>query len=126
MKKFTLAILLACALLLFSQTSQHGAPGGGAQPIASGQTTTSSVGALTSTSCATIGPVTATGVTSSDRVTWNADRSIKALAGFTPATTGGPEIAAYPGSGTVSFDVCNWSTLTLTPATFNLNWSVVR
>jgi hypothetical protein len=69
---------------------------------------------------------TATGAASTDAIIWNPSASIKAVTGYVPATTGGLSIAAYPTSGNVNFDVCNWTSGSLTPGAITLNWRVVR
>jgi hypothetical protein len=35
-------------------------------------------------------------------------------------------ITAYPTSGDVNFDVCNWSASSITPGAVTLNWRVGR
>lgn len=93
--------------------------------IASG---TASLGtsSISSTGCATVVTVSASGVAATDSIIWNPNASIKAVTGYTPATTGGLTIAAYPTSGNVNFDVCNWSSGPITPGAVTLNWRVVR
>ena len=95
------------------------------QGIASG---TSALGtsSIASGACATVVTTTATGTASTDTIEWTPNASIKAVTGYTPATTGGLSIAAYPTSGNVNFDVCNWSSGSLTPGAVTLNWRVVR
>jgi hypothetical protein len=104
----------------------------GAGTVASGTTAASGAGSLNnlgsiaSTSCATL-TVTATGVAATDSITFTPNASIKAVVGFTPATTGGLNITAYPTANNVNFDACNWSTGSLTPGTgAQLNWRVIR
>lgn len=93
--------------------------------IASG-TSAMGTGAILSTACATVVTTAATGTLSTDAIIWTPNVSIKALTGYTPATTGGLSIAAYPTADNVNFDVCNWSTGSLTPSALTLNWRVVR
>lgn len=101
------------------------AAGGLTTTIASG---TSALGtsSIASTACATVVTTTATNVVSTDSIIWNPNASIKAVTGYVPATTGGLSIAAYPTSGNVNFDVCNWSTGIITPGALTINWRVVR
>jgi hypothetical protein len=93
--------------------------------IASG---TSALGtsAIASATCATVVTTTATGAASTDAITWNPNASIKAVTGYTPATTGGLTIAGYPTTNAVNWDVCNWTSSSITPGAVTLNWRVVR
>lgn len=95
------------------------------QTIASG---TSALGtsSISSGACATVVTTTATGVASTDTIQWTPNASIKAVTGYAPSTSGGLSIAAYPTSGNVNFDVCNWSSGSITPGAVTLNWRVVR
>jgi hypothetical protein len=93
--------------------------------ISSGSTALGT-GAISSAACATVVTATATGVLSTDAISWNPNGSIKAVTGYVPSTSGGLSIAAYPGSGTVNFDVCNWTSGTITPGAITINWSVSR
>lgn len=96
-----------------------------AQIIGSG-TAALGTSSISSGACATVVTVSATGVASTDTITWTPNASIKAVTGYTPATTGGLSIAAYPTANNVSFDVCNWSSGSITPGAVTLNWKVVR
>ncbi len=94
-------------------------------------TITLATNSIASTACQTVtdgsvNSVTATNVLSTDTVEVTANGSIKAVVGFTPATTGGLTIAPYPKSGFVNLDVCNWSTGSLTPGAVTVNVRVVR
>jgi hypothetical protein len=95
------------------------------QTIASG-TATLGTSSISSASCATVVTVSATGAASTDAIEWTPNASIKAVTGFAPSTSGGLSIAAYPTSGDVNFDVCNWSSGSITPGAVTLNWRVVR
>jgi len=68
----------------------------------------------------------ASGVVSSDVIDFSANASIKAVVGFIPGVTGGLTITAYPTSGYVNFDVCNWSGSAITPGATTVNWRVAR
>jgi hypothetical protein len=48
------------------------------------------------------------------------------VTGYVAASTGGLSIAGYPTSNAVNWDVCNWSSGSLTPGALTLNWRVVR
>lgn len=94
------------------------------QQIAHGATALAT-GSITSGSCVTSSP-TATGTVSTDSIEWNPNASIKAVTGYVPATTGGLSIAAYPTANTVNFDICNWTSGSITPGAVTLNWRVIR
>lgn len=96
-----------------------------AETISSG-TATLGTSAIASGACATVVTVAATGVATTDTIAWNPNASIKAVTGYAPSTSGGLTIAAYPTSGNVNFDVCNWSASSIAPGAVTLNWRVVR
>lgn len=93
--------------------------------IASGTSSlgTSSIGPG---ACATVVTTTATGTASTDAIAWSTNASIKAVTGYVPATTGGLSISAYPTANNVNFDVCNWSSGSITPGPVIINWRVSR
>ncbi len=106
-------------------TSGGGGGGGTTNTIASG-TATLGTSSISSAACATVVTVSASGVEATDAIIWTPNASIKAVTGYTPSTSGGLSIAAYPTSGDVNFDVCNWSGSPITPGAVTLNWRVVR
>jgi hypothetical protein len=86
---------------------------------------------LLTTACTTIvdgttNSVAATGVLATDTVVMTPNLSIKAQGGFTPVTTGGLAVTAVPKSGYIGVDVCNWSSITVTPGAVTLNLTVTR
>ena len=81
---------------------------------------------ISATACASLVTVAAAGVASTDAIIWTPNASLKAVTGFAPSTSGGLSISAYPTSGNVNFDVCNWSGASITPGAVTLNWRVVR
>lgn len=93
--------------------------------IASG---TSALGtsAISSATCATVVTTTATGAVTTDTIIWNPNGSIKAVTGYIPAIAGGLTIAGYPTVNAVNWDVCNWTSSSITPGAVTLNWKVVR
>lgn len=95
------------------------------QTVASG-TSAMGTSAIASGACATVVTTTATGVASTDAISWNANGSLKAVTGYVPSTNGGLTIAAYPTPNNVNFDVCNWTAASITPGAVTLNWRVVR
>jgi hypothetical protein len=82
--------------------------------------------AIASGACATVVTVSAMGVTSADSIIVTPNASIKAVTGYVPLTAGGLTITPYPAAGNVNFDVCNWSSGSITPGAVTLNWRVVR
>jgi hypothetical protein len=48
------------------------------------------------------------------------------VTGYVPSTSGGLSITAYPTSGNVNFDVCNWTSSSIIPGAVTINWSVRR
>lgn len=102
-----------------------GAGGTAVKVIASG---TSALGtsSISTAACATVVTTSATGVASTDSISWNPNGSIKAVTGYVPATTGGLSIAAYPTTNNVNFDVCNWTSGSITPGAVTINWIVTR
>ena len=93
--------------------------------IASG---TSALGtsSIASGACATVVTTTATGAASTDAISWNPNGSIKAVTGYVPSTSGGLTIAGYPTTNAVNWDVCNWSSGSITPGAVTLNWRIIR
>lgn len=96
----------------------------GAQTIASGSTAMGTT-AIAGGACATVSTVTASGVVSTDRITFNANGSIKAVTGYTPG--GGITINAYPTANAINFDQCNaLASGSTTPGAITVNWGVTR
>lgn len=95
-----------------SQTVNSGSSALGTSAIASGACVTTTTAA--------------TGIATTDAILWNPNASIKAVTGYVPSTSGGLTIAAYPTSGNVNFDVCNWTASSITPGAIIINWRVVR
>lgn len=68
----------------------------------------------------------APGVVSTDTINWNANGSLFAVTGYAPSANGNLDIQAYPGSGTVSFEVTNRTPVSITPGAVTINWQVIR
>lgn len=100
-------------------------PATAAKVIASGASALGT-SSISSGACATVVTTTATGVVSTDAIVWNPNASIKGVTGYIPASTGGLSIAGYPAADSVNWDVCNWTSLSMTPGAVTLNWRVVR
>ena len=98
---------------------------GGTSTIASG-TAALGTSSISSLACATVVAATATGTATTDSIIWTPNASIKAVTGYAPAAAGGLSVAAYPTANNVNFDVCNWSTGSITPGAVTLNFRVVR
>jgi hypothetical protein len=85
-----------------------------------------SSGACQAVSAGTTNSAAATTVATTDIIEWTPNGSIKAVTGFVPGTSGGLSIVAYPTSGYVNWDVCNWSGSSITPGAVTLNYRVTR
>ena len=104
-------------------------PGSGTSTIASGSLALAT-NSISSGSCQAVSSgvnnATATGVATTDVIAFTPNASIKAVTGYTPTTTGGLTITAYPTANAVNFDVCNWSGSPITPGAVTINWRVTR
>ncbi|MGH9522706.1 MAG: hypothetical protein ACRD3E_09265, partial [Terriglobales bacterium] len=92
--------------------------------IASGTATlgTTSIAANT---CAPAVTVAATGVLTTDIISWTPNADITAVTGYTPGGT--LKIYPYPAADNVNFKVCNADpTNAVTPGAVTLNWEVTR
>ncbi len=101
--------------------------------IASGITRTIASGskaldtdAIASGACDTLATTSATGVASTDVVTFSANADITAVTGYAPVTTGGLAVYAWPTSNTINWKICNPTASSVTPGAVTLNWRVVR
>lgn len=95
-----------------------------AQRVASGSTVLGT-SAISGNSCATVVTTSATGAAAGDVPTWAANTSIKAVTGYSPASTG-LTIRAYITVGSINFDVCNPTSGSITPGAVTLDWKVIR
>ncbi|OFX03781.1 MAG: hypothetical protein A3E78_01865 [Alphaproteobacteria bacterium RIFCSPHIGHO2_12_FULL_63_12] len=68
----------------------------------------------------------ATGVLSTDAVSWTPNAGISAVVGYRPNGTDALSIAAFPGTDSVTFRVCNPTATPITPGAVTLNWRVMR
>jgi lysophospholipase L1-like esterase len=101
-----------------AQTIAHGTVALATSAIASGACQTVSAGSVNSAS--------APGVASTDVITWNPNVSLQTVSGYTVSTSGALSLDDYPTAGFVNWNVCNWTTGSVTPGAVTLNWSVVR
>jgi hypothetical protein len=85
---------------------------------------TSSISSGASASAVT---VAATGVATTDVITWGFNGTPNGVTGYNAAsTTGGLVITAYPTANNVNFIVSNPTASSVTPGVLTLNWRVVR
>lgn len=81
--------------------------------------------AITSGSCAAVVTVSATGVATTDTITWVFNADPTSTTGYNPST-GVLTIFVYPTANNVNFKVCNTTAGSITPGAVTLNWRVVR
>jgi hypothetical protein len=100
------------------------------QKIANGTLSlaTSSIGsyACQTITAGSVNSATATGAAATDSIKWTPNASLSGVTGYAPSSSGGLSISAYPTSGYVNFDVCNWTASGITPGAVTLNWEVTR
>ncbi len=93
--------------------------------IASGSTALDFASTATG-ACATVIQAAATNAAATDVIIFNPNASIKAVTGYVPASTGGFSITAFPTTGYVNFEACNWTAGTVDPASITVNWMIIR
>lgn len=81
---------------------------------------------IASEACATVVTVAATGVATTDVISWGFNGDVTAVTGYAPVTTGALSIYAYPTANNVNFKVCNPTAAPITPGAVTLNFNVVR
>lgn len=69
---------------------------------------------------------TATGVASTDVISWTPNADISGVTGYAPVTTGGVIIYVFPTANTVNFRVCNPTSSSIDPGSITINWRVER
>lgn len=82
--------------------------------------------AISSGACATVVTSSATGVATTDVVSWSPNADISGVTGYAPVTTGALIIYPYPTANNVNFKVCNPTSSSITPGAVTLNWRVNR
>lgn len=97
--------------------------------IASG-TTALATSAITTGACqaVTAGSVNSTAATNAvttNVLSWSPAVSLQGVTGYQVSTSGALSIDAYITSGYVNFNVCNWTTGSITPGALTLNWRVL-
>ena len=93
--------------------------------IASGATAMGTSG-INSGACATVVSVSATGVATTDTITYTPAADPTGVTGYAVSATGSLYIWAYPTADHVNFKVCNNTSGTLTPSALTINWQVRR
>jgi len=83
--------------------------------------------AITANSCATTVTTSATGVATTDAITWTPNADIESVNGYGVGASGdGLVIYAWPTANNVNFKVCNATGSSITPGAVTLNWRVVN
>jgi hypothetical protein len=68
----------------------------------------------------------ATGVASTDTVSWTFNADVTAVTGYAPVTTGGLSIYIWPTTDTINIKACNPTSSSITPGPVSLNLGVRR
>jgi hypothetical protein len=95
------------------------------QTIAGG-TVTLGTSSISSGSCAFPVTVSATGVATTDAISWSFNADPSGVSGYGSGTTGTLSVWAFPTANNVNFRVCNLTGGAITPGAATLNWRVVR
>jgi len=93
--------------------------------IASGSTAMGT-SSIASGNCATVVTVSATGVLTSDTITYTPAADPTGVTGYAVSATGSLYIWAYPTANNVNFKVCNNTSGALVPSALTINWQVRR
>lgn len=83
-------------------------------------------GAITSGTCATVVTVAATGVATTDVISFGLNGDVTAVTGYTASTSGGLRVDVYPTANNVNAKVCNPTSSSITPGAVTLNFNVIR
>lgn len=70
--------------------------------------------------------ITATGVASTDVISWTPNADISTVVGYRPLSSDGLAIYPYPSTNGINFKVCNPTASSITPGAVTLNWRVTR
>jgi hypothetical protein len=129
------ALLVATALALQPQSAVNIGqvfdavptfPAGHAATVVASGTAALGTSSIASGACASVVTVSASGVASTDTIAITPNASVKAVTGYAPSTAGGLTVTAYPTSGNINLDQCNWSSNSVTPGAVTINWTVTR
>jgi len=103
----------------------------GTTPSAGGITGTTALhtssiasGACQSVTAGSVNSSAAAGATTASKILWTPAASLQTVTGYQVSTSGALSIDAYPTSGYVNFNVCNWTAGPLTPGSLTLNWEL--
>lgn len=69
---------------------------------------------------------TATGIATTDVISWSPSTDISSVTGYTPATTGGVILYVFPTANTINFRVCNPTASAIDPGSITINWRAER
>jgi hypothetical protein len=81
--------------------------------------------AIASTACDTMTQA-ATGVASTDIVSWTFNADVTAVTGYAPVTAGGLSIYIWPTTNTINIKTCNPTSSSITPGAVSINLRVTR
>lgn len=93
--------------------------------IASG-TAAMGTSSISSGACSAAVTVSATGVGTTDVITFMPNGDPTGITGYAPSATGSLYIWGYPTANNVNFKVCNNTSGAITPSALTLNWKVTR
>ena len=68
----------------------------------------------------------ASGVTTTDVISWMPNTDLSVVKEYAPAAIGGFAIYPYATAGNVNFKVCNPTSASIPPGAVTLNWRVTR
>lgn len=69
---------------------------------------------------------TATGIATTDVVSWSPNADISGVTGYTPSVSGGVILYVFPTTNTINFRVCNPTASSVDPGLITINWRVER
>ena len=81
---------------------------------------------IAANACATAVTTAATGVATTDVISWTPNADLNAVTGYGKASTDGLIIYPYPTADNINFKVCNGTGVAITPGAASLNWRVIR
>lgn len=105
-------------------TSATPSSGGAVTGTTALHTSSISSGACQTVTAGSVNSSAATGATSASKIIWTPAASLQSVTGYQVSTSGALSIDAYPTSGFVNFNVCNWTAGSVTPGALTLNWEL--
>ena len=109
-----------------SAISSSGSGGTMAARIASGSNLALGTSSIASGACASTVSARATGVATTDTVSWSFSADPDTVAGYGAGTTGALSVWVFPTAGNVNFRVCNLTSGAIVPGAISVNWIVTR